>query len=497
MICLLCIEFSHTKENCECDILQIYDPEDLTKSHNFTKEIDDITKSTMYSTKQHHYFWWSNEEGSWIWNFFTLSNYTSKNSGCLGSHPGSVWYLNWQVQNGFAIKPVGEWKVLPNGQSNLVESRCLALKSNDNKCDIKNQTYRLGFLNSKRVAPCELPFKYKKNEYKTCTTKDKDSMWCATWVDDERNMINWAYCNAICPVEIPSSTIAAKVTIPIVIIIVIAIVVYWYKKRQKQTTMNANMNKYSNAPVNEQATDMAYNGKYEIDRNKFEIGRKLGGGSFGSVYEGTTEDLIHPGQEIKIAIKSVNNPLDPSQIYAMMCEIKVLDKLEMNLNLVNMIGACTTEFKSGRIWLLLEHCTHGDMKNFLLKNSDVICQGLHYQSISHQTLNIRLFLKWSHGICKGMKYLASKNIMHGDLAARNILITNFNNDERYLAKICDFGLSKAFYDKTSYHKQERKNIPWKWMARGEYNVENLKLSRRSHKSCKTQPEGKKLSFIFQ
>ena len=33
--------------------------------------------------------------------------------------------------------------------------------------------------------------------------------------------------------------------------------------------------------------------------------------------------------------------------------------------------------------------------------------------------------------------------------------------------------------------------------RGEYNVENLKLSRRCHKSCKTQPEGKKLSSIFQ
>ena len=33
--------------------------------------------------------------------------------------------------------------------------------------------------------------------------------------------------------------------------------------------------------------------------------------------------------------------------------------------------------------------------------------------------------------------------------------------------------------------------------RGEYNVENLKLSRRCHKSCKTQPEGKKLFFVFQ
>ena len=44
-----------------------------------------------------------------------------------------------------------------------------------------------------------------------------------------------------------------------------------------------------------------------------------------------------------------------------------------------------------------------------------------------------------------MEYLASKNIVHGDLAARNILITKHHNDESYLAKIGDFGLSKAFY----------------------------------------------------
>jgi serine/threonine protein kinase len=131
--------------------------------------------------------------------------------------------------------------------------------------------------------------------------------------------------------------------------------------------------------------------------------------------------------------------------------------------LVNMVGACTSELKSGQIWLLLEHCSHGDMKNFLLRNRDIISQGLHYHRVPHETLNIRLFLKWSHSISKGMEYLASKNIMHGDLAARNILITNFNDEERYLAKVCDFGLSKAFYEKTSYVKQDRKNLPWKWM----------------------------------
>ena len=66
--------------------------------------------------------------------------------------------------------------------------------------------------------------------------------------------------------------------------------------------------------------------------------------------------------------------------------------------------------------------------------------------------------------------------MHGDLAARNILITRLNNDESYLAKITDFGLSKAFYEDASYLKQERTSIPWKWMAVDYFETNRLTLS---------------------
>ena len=230
----------------------------------------------------------------------------------------------------------------------------------------------------------------------------------------------------------------------------------------------------SSMPLNDQAEHLSYVGKREIDRSKFKVGQKLGGGCFGCVYEGMVEDLIDPGQKTKVAVKTVKNRLDPAQIFALMCEIKVLDKLEIHLNLVNMIGACTNEFRSGEIWLLLEYCPHGDMQNFLLRNRDIILESLHYHRVPHEILNIRLFLNWSHSICKGMEYLASKNIMHGDLAARNILITN--NGESYVAKITDFGLSKIFYDKTSYVKQERKKLPWKWMDVHFFETNILRLS---------------------
>ena len=312
-----------------------------------------------------------------------------------------------------------------------------------------------------------------------------------TSVDAGLKSKTFGFCNEFCEKKYTQrksdediTTLVVGISSAILILSSIVIIYYCYVKRKKDqgkgnedTIIDGNMAMINSSMIlNEQAEHLSYSGEYEIERSKFEIGRKLGGGSYGSVHESIAEDPTQPGQMNKVAVKSVKNPLDPAQIYALICEIKVLDKLEYHLNLVNMVGACTTEFKSGKIWLLLEYCPHGDMKNFLLRNRDIITQGLHCQRVPHENLNIRLFLKWSHSICKGMEYLASKNIMHGDLAARNILITNSNNGENYLAKIADFGLSKHFYDKTSYVKQDRKNLPGKGMDVDFYETNVLRLS---------------------
>ena len=57
--------------------------------------------------------------------------------------------------------------------------------------------------------------------------------------------------------------------------------------------------------------------------------------------------------------------------------------------------------------------------------------------------------------------------MHGDLAARNVLIAdNPIKSGRLIAKVADFGLSKDFAQlyKLKYNKENRVEIPWKWMA---------------------------------
>lgn len=64
------------------------------------------------------------------------------------------------------------------------------------------------------------------------------------------------------------------------------------------------------------------------------------------------------------------------------------------------------------------------------------------------TITTTDLLCWSFQITRGMQYLASRKVVHGDLAARNILLSTDN-----VVKICDFGLARSLY-KTDIYKKE-------------------------------------------
>lgn len=68
-------------------------------------------------------------------------------------------------------------------------------------------------------------------------------------------------------------------------------------------------------------------------------------------------------------------------------------------------------------------------------------------------------LFWSFQIARGMEYLSTKNVLHGDLAARNVLLCDNN-----VVKICDFGLAKNLYMAQNYIKKSETPLPFKWLA---------------------------------
>lgn len=55
---------------------------------------------------------------------------------------------------------------------------------------------------------------------------------------------------------------------------------------------------------------------------------------------------------------------------------------------------------------------------------------------------------WAFQVARGMEYLSSRKVLHGDLAARNVLLCDDN-----VVKICDFGLARSLYKTEVYRKQ--------------------------------------------
>ncbi len=68
-------------------------------------------------------------------------------------------------------------------------------------------------------------------------------------------------------------------------------------------------------------------------------------------------------------------------------------------------------------------------------------------------------------VARGMTYLHSQGILHNDLAARNVLVSQNSekNDGSYLLKVSDFGLSFISEQKYFYGTEFTK-IPVRWSA---------------------------------
>jgi len=82
----------------------------------------------------------------------------------------------------------------------------------------------------------------------------------------------------------------------------------------------------------------------------------------------------------------------------------------------------------------------------------------------------------AEGTCGGMSYLSQQNIVHRDLALRNILVTT-GSQTKYSIKVADFGMSRLVSDDKNYYKKDNAVFAVKWSP-----VEVLKFCKFSTQS---------------
>jgi serine/threonine protein kinase len=229
-----------------------------------------------------------------------------------------------------------------------------------------------------------------------------------------------------------------------------------------------------------------------LKRTEITIGEFLAKGAFGQVFAATYN-------EDQIVVKTIELPKKHSNV-ATINSIKkhITDALTESINeatimtqfsednpvdnpgsdnLVKLIGIVSEEFSlENPLLLAIEHCSHGSLLGLLEKKNDeyykedFILNNNSPDFTNNSNINIAM------DIVKGMEYLHSKNIIHLDIAARNILVNL--KDNKVTCKVADFGLSifcDSYGDTTFTSAGMR--VPIKWTSREIY--EDYSITNKS------------------
>ncbi|XP_028836608.1 protein-tyrosine kinase 2-beta-like [Denticeps clupeoides] len=176
--------------------------------------------------------------------------------------------------------------------------------------------------------------------------------------------------------------------------------------------------------------------KYSLTRDDIILGGILGEGFFGIVHEGCYRPQTQ--EWISVAVKTCKEcATDIKEKF--MTEATIMKKLD-HPHIVSLIGI----IEDDPVWIVMELYQYGELGNYLMKNE---------HSLGNTTLAL-----FSVQICKALAYLEGVNMVHRDIAVRNILVAKPD-----CVKLGDFGLSR-YIEEEEYYQASVSRLPIKWMA---------------------------------
>uniref|UniRef100_A0A3P9I6Z0 Receptor tyrosine kinase-like orphan receptor 2 n=1 Tax=Oryzias latipes TaxID=8090 RepID=A0A3P9I6Z0_ORYLA len=194
----------------------------------------------------------------------------------------------------------------------------------------------------------------------------------------------------------------------------------------------------------------------EINMSTVRFMEELGEDRFGKVYKGHLYGTAPGEQNQIVAIKTLNDKADLTLCEEFRHEASTRCLLQ-HQNIVSLIGVVTKEQPMSMIFT---YSSLGDLHEYLVMhspNSDIGSSD--DDRTTKSTVEQADFLSIITQIAAGMEYLSSHQVVHKDLAARNILVFDKLN-----IKILDLGLLRDVYSADYYNLMRTSPFPIRWMS---------------------------------
>ncbi|RWS20919.1 Focal adhesion kinase 1-like protein, partial [Leptotrombidium deliense] len=178
---------------------------------------------------------------------------------------------------------------------------------------------------------------------------------------------------------------------------------------------------------------------YELCRKRLTLDSIIGEGQFGDVYRGCYRQTDDPLSMLPVAIKTCKADNEKNMGEKFLEEAFIMQQFD-HPNIIKLIGVCS----ESPIWIVMELAKFGELRSFLQANE--------------HRLQLTSLIMYAYQISTALSYLESKQFVHRDIAARNVLVSSYE-----CVKLADFGLSRYVTDHC-YYKASKGKLPVKWMA---------------------------------
>ncbi|XP_070574496.1 uncharacterized protein [Ptychodera flava] len=271
------------------------------------------------------------------------------------------------------------------------------------------------------------------------------------WASDQSN--NTAFCNfsvIVARMEETAGTIFLPVYLWVIlasaVFILIILIAYVAKQKRPYVPVDGNDQDFDDyLKVHLPMAVLAWN----VKRKALKISKEepIGVGEYGRVYKAR---LTIDGREQVVAAKTLcETRSDAISRKNFVNEVRCLVELENHPNIISFLGI---ETSGDSKYILTEYASEGDLKSYL--------KSLTFLSTETETRLIKV----ARDIANALSFMSMKGVMHKDIAARNVLLTN-----DLTAKIGDFGLGRDVNERlgSDYHSllwaNQHCRFPLRWM----------------------------------